>query len=107
MGAEYDVVALGNAILDVIAPVDESFLLEHDIPKARMNMINEARCAYLYGVLPENRTETSGGSAGNTIAGLCSLGARAAFLGKVADDPTGSIYIADMKSVGRISSANR
>jgi len=75
-------------------------LLEHDIPKARMNMIDEARCAYLYGVLPENRTETSGGSAGNTIAGLCSLGARAAFLGKVADDPTGSIYIADMKSVG-------
>jgi sugar/nucleoside kinase (ribokinase family) len=100
MGAAYDVVALGNAILDVIAPVDESFLVKHEIPKARMNMIDEARCAYLYGVLPDNRTETSGGSAGNTIAGLCSLGARAAFLGKVADDQTGAIYISDMRRVG-------
>jgi sugar/nucleoside kinase (ribokinase family) len=100
MGATYDVVALGNAILDVIAPVDDDFLIAHDIPKARMNMIDEARCAYLYAALPKDRTETSGGSAGNTIAGLCSLGARAAFLGKVADDVTGSIYVADMKRVG-------
>ncbi|MDZ4762477.1 MAG: adenosine kinase, partial [Alphaproteobacteria bacterium] len=75
MTAKYDVVALGNAIMDVIAQVDDAFLVSHGIPKARMNMIDEARATYLYEALPKTRIETSGGSAGNTIAGLRSLGA--------------------------------
>ena len=100
MPVKYDVVALGNAIMDVIAPVDDAFLVKHDIPKARTNLIDEARCDLLYNALPPSRIETSGGSAGNTIAGLRSLGGRGAFMGKVADDKIGAAYVADMKTIG-------
>ncbi|RYD97556.1 MAG: adenosine kinase [Sphingomonadales bacterium] len=100
MPVKYDVVALGNAIMDVIAQVDDDFLVKHDIPKARTNLISPERCDYLYNALPASRVETSGGSAGNTIAGLMSLGGKAAFMGKVADDAIGSAYIEDMQTIG-------
>jgi sugar/nucleoside kinase (ribokinase family) len=100
MSVIYDVVALGNAIMDVIAQVGDDFLVKHDIPKARTNLIDEARCDLLYKALPATRLETSGGSAGNTIAGLRSLGARAGFMGKVGDDALGAAYTADMRSIG-------
>lgn len=100
MPVKYDVVALGNAIMDVIAQVDDDFLVKHDIPKARTNLISPERCDYLYNALPANRVETSGGSAGNTVAGLMSLGGKAAFMGKVADDAIGSAYVADMQTIG-------
>ncbi len=100
MPQKYDVVAVGNAILDVIANVEPSFLEEHDIARGRMNLIDEERCQMLYDALPQDRMETSGGSAGNTIAGLLSFGASAAFLGKVADDATGDIYVSEMKKTG-------
>lgn len=100
MAVKYDVVALGNAIVDVIAQVDDDFLVRHDIPKARTNLISAERCDYLYNALPASRLETSGGSAGNTVAGLVSFGAKAAFLGKVADDKLGQAYIDDMKRIG-------
>jgi sugar/nucleoside kinase (ribokinase family) len=100
MPVKYDVVALGNAIMDVIAQVDDDFLVRHDIPKARTNLITPERCDYLYNALPASRIETSGGSAGNTVAGLMSFGGRAAFLGKVADDKLGEAYIADMNRIG-------
>ena len=100
MPVKYDVVALGNAIMDVIAQVDDDFLVKHDIPKARTNLITPERCNYLYNALPASRIETSGGSAGNTIAGLMSLGGKAAFMGKVADDAIGGAYVADMKAIG-------
>ena len=82
MPVKYDVVALGNAIMDVIAQVDDDFLVKHDIPKARTNLITPERCDYLYNALPATRVETSGGSAGNTIAGLRSLGARGGLHGQ-------------------------
>ncbi|RYZ14405.1 MAG: adenosine kinase, partial [Alphaproteobacteria bacterium] len=66
----------------------------------RTNLITPERCDYLYNALPDSRVETSGGSAGNTIAGLMSLGGKAAFMGKVADDAIGSAYIDDMKRIG-------
>ena len=100
MPVKYDVVALGNAIMDVIAQVDDDFLVKHDIPKARTNLITPERCDYLYDALPKSRIETSGGSAGNTVAGLRSFGARAAFLGKVGDDALGRAYVADMARIG-------
>ena len=100
MPVKYDVVALGNAIMDVIAQVDDDFLVKHDIPKARTNLITTERCDYLYNALPASRVETSGGSAGNTIAGLRSLGASAAFMGKVGDDKIGRDYVADMGRIG-------
>jgi sugar/nucleoside kinase (ribokinase family) len=86
--------------MDVIAQVDDDFLVRHNIPKARTNLIDPERCEYLYNALPASRIETSGGSAGNTVAGLKSLGARAAFLGKVGDDALGRSYVADMKKIG-------
>ncbi|MEM6626029.1 MAG: adenosine kinase [Pseudomonadota bacterium] len=98
--ANYDVVALGNAIMDVIAQVDDAFLVEMDIAKARMNMIDEARAEMLYQALPAERLETSGGSAGNTIAGLKSFGGSGAYMGKVADDEIGAAYVADMARIG-------
>jgi sugar/nucleoside kinase (ribokinase family) len=100
MPLRYDVVALGNAIMDVIAQVDDDFLVRHDIPKARTNLISPERCDYLYSALPASRVETSGGSAGNTVAGLQSLGAKAAFMGKVGDDQIGRDYVADMRRIG-------
>jgi sugar/nucleoside kinase (ribokinase family) len=100
MPVKYDVVALGNAIMDVIAQVNDDFLVRHDIPKARTNLITPERCDYLYNALPASRIETSGGSAGNTVAGLRSFGARAAFLGKVGDDAIGRAYVADMQNIG-------
>ncbi len=100
MPVKYDVVALGNAIMDVIAQVDDDFLVRHEIPKARTNLITPERCDYLYNALPASRVETSGGSAGNTVAGLKSLGARAAFLGKVGDDRLGESYVEDMRKIG-------
>jgi sugar/nucleoside kinase (ribokinase family) len=100
MPLRYDVVALGNAIMDVIAQVDDDFLVRHDIPKARTNLISPERCDYLYNALPASRVETSGGSAGNTVAGLRSLGAKAAFMGKVGDDQIGRDYVADMRRIG-------
>jgi sugar/nucleoside kinase (ribokinase family) len=100
MPVKYDVVALGNAIMDVIAQVDDDFLVRHEIPKARTNLITPERCDYLYNALPASRVETSGGSAGNTVAGLKSLGASAAFLGKVGDDKLGEAYVADMRKIG-------
>lgn len=96
----FDVTALGNAIMDVIASVDDQFLIDHDIPKARTNLIDEARADMLYDALPEDRLETSGGSAGNTVACIRSLGGRAAFTGKVADDSVGRAYISDMQAIG-------
>ncbi len=100
MPVKYDVVALGNAIMDVIAQVDDDFLVRHEIPKARTNLITPERCDYLYNALPASRVETSGGSAGNTVAGLKSLGGSAAFLGKVGDDKLGEAYVADMQKIG-------
>lgn len=96
----YDVVAVGNAIMDVLAHVDEAFIEQQGIVRGRMTLIDEARCEELYAALPDKRVEASGGSAGNTVAGICSLGGRAAFLGKVADDAIGAAYIADMTRVG-------
>ena len=100
MRSQYDVVALGNAIMDVIAQVDDDFLVRHDIAKARMNMIDEERATLLYNALPDTRVETSGGSAGNTVVGVASLGGVAAFMGKVADDRIGAAYISEMQSTG-------
>ena len=96
----FDVAALGNAIMDVIASVEDRFLEDMDIPMARINMIDETRADMLYEALPEDRIETSGGSAGNTIACLRSFGASAAFMGKVAQDALGNAYRQDMENIG-------
>lgn len=104
--ARYDVVALGNAIVDVIASVEDDFLVRMDIPKARTNLIDEARADMLYEAMPKDRIETSGGSAGNSVACLMSLGGSAAFMGKVADDELGASYRRDMERIGAVFSGD-
>ncbi|MDP1736769.1 MAG: adenosine kinase [Caulobacter sp.] len=95
----YDVAAIGNAIVDVIAPCDDAFLAAQGLVKNSMQLIDEDQAEELYGHMAPG-IETSGGSGGNTVAGVASLGGRAAFLGKVADDQLGEVYEHDMHAIG-------
>jgi sugar/nucleoside kinase (ribokinase family) len=95
----YDVVGVGNAIVDVIANVDDDFLVDHDLQKGSMALIDTERAKALYEDMPPG-IETSGGSAANTLAGVASFGARAAFIGKVRDDQLGEVFRHDIRATG-------
>jgi sugar/nucleoside kinase (ribokinase family) len=99
MSASYDVAAIGNAIVDVIAPAEEAFLEANGLSKGAMMLIDEARAHDLYGRMAAGM-ETSGGSAGNTVAGVASLGGRAAYVGKVAADQLGEVFLHDTRAMG-------
>src|SRR3954470_2845240 len=96
MTALYDVAAIGNAIVDVIAQCDEDFLAREGLVKGSMALIDPARAASLYDVMAA-AIAASGGSAANSVAGVASFGGRAAFIGKVADDQLGDVFRHDMK----------
>jgi sugar/nucleoside kinase (ribokinase family) len=95
----YDVAAIGNAIVDVIATSDDAFLAAEGLTKGSMTLIDEARAEVLYSRMTP-QVETSGGSAGNTVAGVASLGGHAAYFGKVASDPLGDVFARDMGAIG-------
>src|SRR6266581_5499805 len=95
--AKYDVLGIGNAIFDVLVKTDESFLSRHGMAKGGMMLIDEARAAAIYRDMGP-ATEMSGGSAANTIVGIASLGARAAYIGKVKDDQIGRLYTHDIRA---------
>lgn len=95
----YDVLAIGNAIVDIIARCEDDFLVSQDITKGAMNLIDMARAEELYGAMGP-AIETSGGSAGNTAAGIASLGGSVAYIGKVADDHLGKVFTHDIKAIG-------
>jgi len=95
----YDVLCIGNAIVDVIADADEAFLSKQGLDKGSMRLIDEAEAVRLYAEMGPGR-EISGGSAGNTAAGLAALGVKAAFAGQVATDQLGKIYQHDIQSQG-------
>ena len=97
--AKYDVLGVGNAIFDVLVKTDEAFLASHGMTKGGMALIDEARAASIYRDMGP-ATEMSGGSAANTIVGISSLGARAAFIGKVKDDQIGRMYAHDIRAAG-------
>ena len=97
--ARYDVVGLGNAIVDVIARAEEDFLVGHGMHKGGMALIDEARAEAIYAQMGP-AVEISGGSAANTIAGVASYGARAAFVGKVKDDGLGRVFAHDIRAAG-------
>jgi sugar/nucleoside kinase (ribokinase family) len=97
--AHYDVLGIGNAIVDVIARAEEDFLLAQGMRKGGMTLIDEARAHAIYDAMGP-AVETSGGSAANTIVGLASLGARTAFVGKVKDDLLGRAYSHDIRAAG-------
>jgi sugar/nucleoside kinase (ribokinase family) len=99
MTKHFNVLTIGNAIVDVIAKVDEAFVSREKLVKGSMNLIDEARAEELYSHMGP-ATETSGGSAGNTAAGAASFGAATAYIGKVRNDQLGGIYRHDMKAIG-------
>ncbi len=95
----FDVTAIGNAIVDVLAAADDALLAEHGLVKGAMSLIDAARAERLYGVMGPGR-EVSGGSAANTVAGIAALGGRAAYIGKVADDQLGDVFTHDIRAIG-------
>ena len=99
MARSFDVIAMGNAIVDVIAPVDDDFLLTHNIAKGMMTLIDEYRANHLYNAFFQRR-EVAGGSAANTMAGLASLGARGIFVGKVKADRLGDSFADSLRDIG-------
>jgi sugar/nucleoside kinase (ribokinase family) len=106
MSKKYDVAGLGNAIVDVIASVDDRFLLTHQIAKGGMTLIDEFRSKELLKALTDNSSalsashEVAGGSAANTMAGLASLGASGLYIGKVFDDRLGGVFAKSMSAQG-------
>ncbi|MFT6774379.1 MAG: sugar/nucleoside kinase (ribokinase family) [Paracoccaceae bacterium] len=101
MSAEksYDVVGVGNAMVDILARVPDAFLAEAGVEKGIMQLIDADRAVALYAMMGPAR-EVSGGSAANTIAGLGQLGSRAAYVGKVKDDQLGAIFAHDIRALG-------
>jgi len=95
----YDVLGIGNAIVDVIASTEDDFLVKHGMHKGGMTLIDEARARAIYDAMGPG-TRVSGGSAANTIVGVASLGARAAFVGKVKEDQLGRAFIHDIRAAG-------
>jgi len=98
-GQKLDVVGIGNAIVDVLAKVDDAFLARFALTKGSMALIDAARAETLYAALPP-AVECSGGSAANTIAGIAMLGGAAAFIGKVKDDALGQVFAHDIRAAG-------
>lgn len=96
---EFDVVAIGNAIVDVLAKVDDEFLKKHSLAKGGMTLISEEESNSIYSDMP-SATEISGGSAANTVAGVASFGGSAAFIGKVKNDQLGKIFEHDLNATG-------
>src|SRR3954469_4809478 len=94
-----DVLAIGNAIVDVLAQTDDAFLVAQGVHKGAMQLIDEERAESLYAAMGP-ATIISGGSGANTAVGVASLGGRAAFVGKVRDDELGGLYTHDLHAVG-------
>lgn len=96
----YDVVAIGNAIVDILSQADDSFIVEEGMTKGSMQlMFSPAEADALYGKMGPGR-EVSGGSAANTVAGIAALGGRCGFIGQVADDQLGEVFAHDIQAAG-------
>ena len=99
MEAALDVVGIGNAIVDVLASVEESFIAEYGLETGRMTLIDADRADDLYGWMPKGM-EMSGGSAATTTVGVAALGGRAGYIGKVANDDLGRVFRRDLLAGG-------
>jgi len=97
--ATLDVVGIGNAIVDVLVQADDAFLSRHGLAKGTMTLIDAARADALYAVMGPG-VEASGGSAGNTMAGIASLGGSGAYIGKVRNDQLGEVFRHDITAIG-------
>lgn len=96
---DFDVLAIGDAVVDVIAPADEALLAEVGVPKGSMRTIDWAEAQHLYSRMGPAQ-ETSGGSAANSMAGIAALGGRAAFVGQIGSDQLGTIFAHDIRAQG-------
>ena len=96
---DFDVLGIGNALVDVITSVDDDFVTAHDFPRGATTMVDLDRADAIYADLPPAQ-EISGGSCANTIAGLASFGTNVAFIGRVRDDQLGKVYTHDLRSLG-------
>jgi len=99
--AKYDVLGIGNAIVDVLARADDGFLARRGLTKGAMQLIDEAGAKALYADMAP-AVEVSGGSAANTIAGIAAFGGCTAFFGKVRDDQLGEVFTHDIRSLGTV-----
>jgi len=97
--ATYDILGIGNAIVDVVAATEDQFLSRHDLHKGAMRLVDTVQADLLYAAMPAGQ-ESSGGSAANTCAVASALGARVAYIGKVADDQLGEVFRHDINAVG-------
>ena len=95
----FDVTAIGNAIVDVLARADDGLLTTHNLAKGAMSLIDTETAERLYSIMGPG-TEKSGGSAGNTAAVIAGLGGRVAYIGKVADDQLGQVFTHDIRAIG-------
>ncbi len=95
----YDVTAVGNAIVDVLASAQDAFLDAHKLPKGNMTLVTRRQSDQLFNVMGSVKQQ-SGGSAANTVAGIASLGGQCAFIGKVSDDEMGNVFRHDMHAMG-------
>ena len=95
----YDVIAIGNAIVDVMAPCQDALIAELGLNRGGMTLVDTERAEALYAAMGPAR-EISGGSAANTLAGMAALGAKCAFIGQVADDQLGTAFAHDIRAVG-------
>ena len=99
MEKTYDVVGIGNAIVDVLVQADDDLIDNFELTKGTMALVDEAQADHLYASVGPG-LETSGGSAANTLAGVAQLGGRAGFIGRVRNDQLGGIFAHDIRSVG-------
>lgn len=99
MNNSVQLLGISNAIVDILAHVDDAFLDQIGVPAGSMTLIDEARASEIYGLMGP-ATEMSGGSVANTIAGFSNLGGNAAYIGKVRQDQFGEIFVHDMRSLG-------
>jgi sugar/nucleoside kinase (ribokinase family) len=98
-GKNFEVIAIGNAIVDVLARADETFLHDHGMVSGSMQLIDESTAHQIYTDMGP-AIEISGGSAANTAAGLASLGVRVGFVGKIRDDELGDVFAHDIRAAG-------
>jgi len=94
------VLAVGNAIVDVLAQVDDAFLQQHGMAKAHMTLIDAARAEAIYAAMPAAKVRMSGGSAANTAAGIAMLGGSVRFVGRLRDDELGQAFSQDIRKIG-------
>ena len=95
----FDVVGVGNAIVDVLAQTDDKFLFDNDLDKGMMTLIEADRARELYDIMGPG-VEVSGGSAANTLAGISSFGGTGAYIGKVRNDQLGGVFSHDIRAAG-------